>query len=100
MNEEENDDKVNGIVIEEEDFRLTNVKNTLFYDLELKKVVKPKNGPERTEWYTTSYGISLPHALKIVVLDRMKKQNPTQKWKMDEFFDAYNNQLEKLLQYA
>jgi hypothetical protein len=76
------------IIIEEEDFRLTNIRNSVFYDLELKKVVKPRGGQERIAWYDAAFGITVEHAIKLVILDRMRKKSGS-RYNLDNFLNTY-----------
>lgn len=56
------------IVIKEEDFRLTQDSNSsMFWNLELLTVIRPKNKEARKEFKQCGYGLTLEHAIKKII---------------------------------
>jgi hypothetical protein len=71
---EEMGSEMSGIIIQEDDFILEPIKDSVFYDLQMKKIVKPRGGTPREEWYDAAYGVTLKHALQLVARQRIAKK--------------------------
>lgn len=68
------------MVIAGPDFRLTPTSpDSLFFDLELLYIVKPKNGEPRQEFKNVAYGVTLETALKKVINYRLSCKYPNKK---------------------
>lgn len=62
------------MVIEQEDFRLTNDGLSSHWDLEVLKTIRPKGGPERQEFQIIGYGYPLDNAIRVIINYRLAKK--------------------------
>ena len=65
------------MVIEEKDFRLEQISDdSNFWDLNLLRVKKKRDGSIVEEFGDTIYGITLEHAIKRIISNRISRKNP------------------------
>lgn len=85
------------MTIQEEDFKLTSCGGFL-WDLELAKVVRPKNGEPRVEFKPEGYGMTIESALKRVINKRISdKKDALSLKEYAELFKQHLDELKKLL---
>lgn len=82
------------MVIEENDFRLTNDGMSTHWDLELMRTVRPRGKPEREEWSDPLYGVPLERAIKIIINYKLNKKQDT--YSLEEYLNSYKEQLQLL----
>jgi len=75
------------MVIEQEDFRLTNDGFSSHWDLEVLKTIRPKGGPERQEFQIIGYGYSLDNALRVIINYRLAKKKDV--YTLKEYLQDY-----------
>lgn len=75
------------MVIEQEDFRLTNDGLSSHWDLEVLKTIRPKGGPERQEFQIIGYGYSLDNALRVIINYRLAKKKDV--YTLKEYLQDY-----------
>jgi hypothetical protein len=64
------------MVIEEKDFRMTQIsQSSPFWDLELLKTIRPKGGEPRQEFVNVGYGLTLGHCLKSIMSFRIASKH-------------------------
>lgn len=83
------------MLIEEEDFRLSNDGESDYWDLELLKTIRPKGKPERQEFQVIGYGYSFPHALKVIANHRISLKKDT--YTLQEYMQDYNKITDQLI---
>lgn len=87
--------------IVEKDFKLTPVNDECpLFDLELLRVVKPRNGASRSEFKDAAYGVTLDTALKIIRHYRIVSKHKDDTISLSEFRKELKeefNQLKELL---
>lgn len=82
------------MLIEEEDFRLTNDGESDYWDLELLKTVRPKGKPERKEFQVIGYGYSFPNALKVIANHRISTKKDV--YTLKEYMQDYKKIIDQL----
>lgn len=82
------------MLIEEEDFRLSNDGESDYWDLELLKTVRPKGKPERREFQVIGYGYSFPNALKVIANHRMSMKKDV--YTLKEYIQDYKKIIDYL----
>lgn len=82
------------MLIEEEDFRLTNDGESDYWDLELLKTVRPKGKPARQEFQVAGYGFSFPNALKIIANHRISTKKDV--YALKEYIQDYKKIIDQL----
>lgn len=82
------------MIIEESDFRLSNDGNSVHWDLELMRTVRPRGKPEREEWGDPLYGMPLERAIKIIINYRLNKKKDT--YSLEAYLESYKEQLKQL----
>lgn len=77
------------MVIEESDFRLTQVsESSCFWDLELLYTIRPKGKEARQEFKICGYGLTMSSAMKHIANFRISQKHPeaiTMKQYLEEF---------------
>lgn len=81
------------MIIQEEDFRLSPIGYRDF-DLELLYTIKPKSGEPREEFKIAAYGISLEHAMKLIINYRIQKKVRDRAITMKQYLQLYKRELE------
>ena len=81
------------MIIEEEDFRME-LSSGNSWDLELLKVVKPKGKPERNEFKTEGFGMSLERCLQIIINYRLGKRKDV--YSLQEYVNEYKKEIKNL----
>lgn len=84
------------MVIEGPDFKLTLVKDSDRFDLEMLKVVNKGKSNERTEFDIVGYGYSLERALKIIINRRI--ENKYDVMDLQLFLSKYKEEMNKLVE--
>lgn len=84
------------MVIEGPDFKLTPVKDSDRFDLEMLKVVNKGKSNERTEFDIVGYGYSLERALKIIINRRI--ENKYDVMDLQLFLSKYREEMSKLVE--
>lgn len=84
------------MVIEGPDFKLTPVKDSDRFDLEMLKVVNKGKVNERTEFDIVGYGYSLERALKIIINRRI--ENKYDVMDLQLFLSKYKEEMNKLVE--
>lgn len=84
------------MVIEGPDFKLTPVKDSDRFDLEMLKVVNKGKSNERTEFDIVGYGYSLERALKIIINRRI--ENKYDVMDLQLFLSKYKEEMNKLVE--
>lgn len=82
------------MLIEEEDFRLSNDGESDYWDLELLKTVRPKGKPERQEFQVIGYGYSFPNALKVIANYRISVKKDV--YTLSEYMQDYKKIIDEL----
>jgi hypothetical protein len=83
------------MIIEESDFRMTQSgDNSLFWDLELKHIVRPKGKPSREELKESGYGMPLVTCLKKVALYRLSQKQEI--YTLKEYIKEYSREINEL----
>lgn len=82
------------MTIEEDDFRLTSVSD-FHWDLELKRTVRPRGGPEREEMQLVGYGYLITKAIQIIANYRIEKRHP-EAINMKEYLNELKKEFENL----
>lgn len=80
------------MIIQEEDFRLTPL-GFRDFDLELLYTIKPKSGETRTEFKNAAYGVSLEHAMKLIINYRIQKKVRDRAITMKQYLQLYKREL-------
>lgn len=86
------------MVIEGPDFKLTPVKDSDRFDLEMLKVVNKGKSNERTEFDIVGYGYSLERALKIIINRRI--ENKYDVIDLQLFLSKYKEEMNKLVEFC
>ena len=86
------------MVIEGLDFKLTPVKDSDRFDLEMLKVVNKGKSNERTEFDIVGYGYSLERALKIIINRRI--ENKYDVMDLQLFLSKYREEMNKLVEFC
>lgn len=86
------------MVIEGPDFKLTPVKDSDRFDLEMLKVVNKGKSNERTEFDIVGYGYSLERALKIIINRRI--ENKYDVMDLQLFLSKYKEEMNKLIEFC
>ena len=86
------------MVIEGPDFKLTPVKDSDRFDLEMLKVVNKGKSNERTEFDIVGYGYSLERALKIIINRRI--ENKYDVMDLQLFLSKYKEEMNKLVEFC
>lgn len=86
------------MVIEGPDFKLTPVKDSDRFDLEMLKVVNKGKSNERTEFDIVGYGYSLERALKIIINRRI--ENKYDVMDLQLFLSKYREEMNKLVEFC
>lgn len=86
------------MVIEGPDFKLTPVKDSDRFDLEMLKVVNKGKANERTEFDIVGYGYSLERALKIIINRRI--ENKYDVMDLQLFLSKYREEMNKLVEFC
>lgn len=86
------------MIIEEQDFKLTSIKNdgSPFWDLELLFTITPKKGESRKEFKNAGYGLTLENAIKRIINFRIENRHPVLDLK--QYLDEYKKESNKLKQ--
>ena len=83
------------MIVEESDFRMTQAgDNSLFWDLELKHIVRPKGKPSREELKESGYGMPLVTCLKKVALYRLSQKQEI--YTLKEYIKEYSREINEL----
>lgn len=84
------------IVIEESDFKLTQVADSSnFWDLELLYTVKPKGKESREEFKVAGYGMTMETCIKRIINHRIAKKHP-EAIDMKTYFAEYKQALKEV----
>lgn len=84
------------LVIEEDDFRLTNVKDSKnFWDLDLKRVISPRGKEPYEKMDNYGYGMTLESAIKVIANNRISRKLKTS-IDMKTYLEMYNDTVNKL----
>ena len=86
------------MIIEGPDFKLTPVKDSDRFDLEMLKVVNKGKANERTEFDIVGYGYSLERALKIIINRRI--ENKYDVMDLQLFLSKYKEEMNKLVEFC
>lgn len=79
------------MVIEESDFRLTQVSDSsCFWDLELLYTIRPKGKEARQEFKICGYGLTMPSAMRHIAHFRMSQKHPEEAITMKQYLKEYN----------
>lgn len=84
------------MTIQEEDFKMISCGGAL-WDLELAKVVRPKNGEPRVEFKPEGYGMSMESCIKHIISKRISDKKEV--WSLKEYVEEYKHQVDKLKNY-
>ena len=82
------------MLIEGEDFKLTNDGESDYWDLELLKTIRPKGKPERQEFQVVGYGYSFSNALKVIANHRMSTKKDV--YTLQEYMQDYKKIIDSL----
>lgn len=87
------------MIIEEKDFRLIpNSEHSIFFDLELLYVIRPKGKESRLEFKNVAYGISLPYAIRKIAQYRVSCRNSDAALKLKDYLEEYYKEIDSLKQ--
>jgi hypothetical protein len=90
------------MVIEESDFRLTQInESSSKWDLELIHTVRPKGKEARQEFKNAGYGLSLDSAMRRIINHRLHNKHSENAITMKDYLTEFKDQvkqLEKLLE--
>lgn len=79
------------MVIEESDFRLTQVSDSsCFWDLELLYTIRPKGKEPRQEFKVCGYGLTMASAIKHIINFRISQKHPDEALTMKQYLKEYN----------
>lgn len=84
------------MIIEGKDFKLSNDGESVNWDLQLMKIVRPRGKPEREELGDPMYGMPLERAIKIIINNRISKKKDS--FELAEYLSEYKDQLNLLKQ--
>ena len=88
------------MVIEEKDFRMTQIsQSSPFWDLEVLKTIKPKGGVARQEFTNVGYGMTLGHCLKSIVNFRLSNKHPEDVVSMKQYLKEYIAEIKEIKSY-
>lgn len=88
------------MVIEEKDFRMTQInQSSPFWDLELLKTIRPKGGEARQEFVNVGYGLTLGHCLKSIVNFRIACKHTEDVLSMKEYLKEYIGEIKVIKGY-
>lgn len=82
------------MTIEGKDFRLSNDGESVHWDLQLVKIVRPRGKPEREELGDSMYGMPLERAIQIIINNRLSKKQDA--YQLAEYLSNYKDQLNLL----
>lgn len=81
------------MTIQEEDFKMISCSGS-HWDLELARVVRPKNGEPRVEFKPEGYGMSMESCMKRIINKRISDKKEV--WSLKEYVEEYKKQLDEL----
>lgn len=81
------------MTIQEEDFKMISC-GGLLWDLELAKVIHPKNGEPRIEFKPEGYGMSTESCMKRIIHKRISDKKEV--WSLKEYTEEHKKQLDEL----
>ena len=85
------------MVIEESDFRLTQISDSsCFWDLELLYTIRPKGKESRQEFKTCGYGLTLSSAIKHIANFRIAQKHPEESLTMKQYLKEYTEIINNL----
>lgn len=84
------------MVIEESDFRLTQVPDTCFWDLELLQTIRPKGKESRQEFKNCGYGLTLASAIKHIAIFRISQKHLEESVTMKQFLKEYRDIIKQI----
>jgi len=88
------------MVIEEKDFRMTQIsQSSSFWDLEVLKTIKPKGGVPRQEFTNVGYGMTLAHCLRTIVSYRIACKHLEDVVSMKQYLKEYIAELKQIRKY-
>lgn len=88
------------MVIEEKDFRMTQIsQSSCFWDLELLKTIKPKGGEPRQEFVNAGYGMTLGRCLKSIMSYRIACKHTKDAISMKEYLKEFITGLKEIKSY-
>lgn len=82
------------MLIEGEDYRLSNDGESVHWDLELMRTVRPRGKPEREEFGDPLYGMPLERAIKIIINHRLSRKKEV--YTLQEYLNSYKDEINKL----
>lgn len=82
------------MVIEGKNFRISNDGESVHWDLQLMRTVRPRGKPEREELGDPLYGIPLEKAIKIITYNVLSKEKDT--YELQEFIQRYLEEIKKV----
>ena len=88
------------MVIEEKDFRMTQIsQSSPFWDLELLKTIRPKGGEARQEFVNAGYGMTLGHCLKSIMSYRIACKHNEEVLSMKAYLKEFIAGLKEIKSY-
>lgn len=81
------------MTIQEEDFKMISCGGS-HWDLELAKVVRPKNGEPRIEFKPEGYGMSMESCMRRIINKRISDKKEV--WSLKEYVEEHKRQLDEL----
>lgn len=85
------------MVIEESDFRLTQVSDSsCFWDLELLYTIRPKGKEARQEFKICGYGLTMSSAIQHIASFRISQKHPEDSITMKQYLKEYKEIIEDI----
>lgn len=87
------------MIIEEKDFRLeSTTDSSLFFDLELLRIINKGKDNEREEFKNEAYGLTIDSAIKRIANYRISNKHQKDALDIKTYFEEFKQEIEKLLQ--